>query len=215
MTTAIIPFRKGSKGVPGKNTRVVAGAPLWEWSLKAAVDSIRVDRLAVSTDIYGLRDEGPGFPPVVPRPPELATDTASLDAALVHAVNYLELPTEEIVVVLQPTVPVRRPGLIDDCVAMFERFPAARSLLTANRLHFVWHGASGAMINGPRVNRQEMAQDQCHFEEDGSVYVVRAGDLRIHGNRCAQPGILFETERTVDIDTEADMALAEFLLSRD
>lgn len=207
---AIVPFRKGSKGLPGKNVRHVAGRPLWEWSAYAAFGS-DLDSVILTTD-YPITPElalGCVAALLVQRPPELATDDAPLDAALVHAIDAASF--DGIVVVLQPTVPVRRPGLIDDCVAMFRRFPAAKSLVTVNPLHFVWDGDSGRMLNPPRVNRQAM-RDGKLYEEDGSVYVVRASDLRAHRSRVVDPVILFETERTVDIDTESDFRLAEQLL---
>lgn len=163
-------------------------------------------RRHVSVDLGGCR--------IVGRPPELATDDASLDGVLIHAIDTVGLDDSDIVVLLQPTVPVRRPGLIDDCVKCFQRFPAAKSLATANRLHFVWAGDAGVLVNPPRVNRQAMNSSQILYEEDGSVFVVRAGDLRRTGSRIVEPMILIETERTVDIDTERDMEIAEFLLSR-
>jgi len=220
---AIIPFRAGSKGVKNKNTRHVAGKPLWCWSLEAAQQS-EVDRVVVTTDvplsqIHRQLSDGDRLT-LMRRPPGLAIDTASLDSALVHAIDYTALPDDAvlpddtIVVILQPTCPVRRPGLIDACLRLFERFPAAKSLLTVNPLHYVWNGNSGQVVNPPRVNRQEMDSSQEMFHEDGSIFIVRAGDLRETGSRVVDPVVLFETERTVDIDTESDMELAGYLLTR-
>jgi N-acylneuraminate cytidylyltransferase len=231
MIVAVIPFRANSKGVPGKNTRLVAGKPLWVWSLEAAERARCVDRIIITTDIdrvslfnrtgigaldqlytsagISLRTE------YIQRPAELATDTATLDEVLIHAADASvpRLPDDAIIMLLQPTVPVRRPGLLDDCSILFSRFPAAKSLLTANPLHYIWHGDSGRLLNPPRRNRQDMSGEQRYFHEDGSVFMVRAGDLRATGSRVVEPVVLFETEQTVDIDTEADMRLAASLLS--
>lgn len=219
MAAAIVPFRAGSKGVPGKNVRDVAGKPLWRWSLDAAVAATSIGRVIVTTDYIDedsrhLIDVDVPFKHWVRRPEELASDSAALDDALIHAIDTVQLPDDATVVVLQPTAPVRRSGLIDDCVRTFKSFPEGKSLVTANRLHFVWHGDGGRLLNPPRVERQKMDSTQFYFEEDGAVFVVRAGDLRATGSRVIDPVVLFETERTVDIDTPADLALAEHLLSR-
>ena len=217
--SVIIPFRAGSKTVPGKNLRRVAGRILWEWSLSAAWNSMQTKRIVVTTDCDPVMATPAMYfaeqkVEYVRRPPELATDDASLDDAIIHAIDEVGLDDEDIVVLLQPTVPVRRPGLVDDCVRCFQSFPAAKSLVTANKLHYVWAGDAGMLVNPPRVNRQAMESGQLLFEEDGSVFVVRAGDLRRTRNRIIDPVILIETERTIDIDTERDMEFAEFLLQR-
>jgi len=210
MITAVIPFRAGSKGLPGKNVRQCAGMPLWWWSLPVVGSS--VDLVIITTD-YEVGEQC-SFIRHVKRPPRLATDTASLDEAIIHAIDEVGLADNDVVVTLQPTVPVRREGLIDDCVRCFLGFPAAKSLVTANRLHFVWAGDAGLHINPPRVNRQAMNSGQVLYEEDGSVFVCRSGDLRRSRSRVMDPVILIETPRTVDIDTEEDFALAEYLLER-
>lgn len=214
---AIIAFRAGSKGVKHKNTRGVAGQPLWCWSLDAAQRS-KVDRIVVTTDVllsqvHEQLSDGDRVM-LIRRPSDLATDTANLDDVLIHATNYVPLPDDTTLVILQPTVPVRRPGLIDDCLDMFEKFPSAKSLLTANTLHYVWHGDSGRVLNPPRVNRQDMDSSQRVYHEDGSVFIVRVGDLRRTRSRVVEPVVLFETEQTIDIDSEADMGLASYLLGR-
>jgi len=216
-TVAIIAFRSGSKGVKHKNARLVAGQSLWCWSLEAAQQS-KVDCIIVTTDVllsqvHEQLSDGDRVM-LIRRPSDLATDTANLDDALIHAVNYIPLPDDTTLAILQPTVPVRRPKLLDDCLDMFERFPGAKSLLTVNSLHYVWHGDSGKVLNPPRVNRQDMDSSQRVYHEDGSVFIVRAGDLRRTRSRVVEPVVLFETEQTVDIDSEADMELAAYLLSR-
>jgi CMP-N-acetylneuraminic acid synthetase len=224
-TAAIIPMRKGSKGVEDKNMREVAGRPLWLWTLDAAVRAAGITKIFVTTDypfeeLYKQYHDK--FPRAtveterigrsfryVERPSELATDEAPMDPVLVHTVDFFDF--HGVVVLLQPTVPIRREGLIDECLRCFKAFPTAKSLVTMNSLHFVWNGESGHQLN-ERVNRQDMTQKL--YQEDGSVYVVHSEDLRANTNRVVYPVICYETPRTVDIDTEDDLALAEFLLNR-
>lgn len=213
MIVAIIPARAGSKGLPGKNSRIVAGLPLWKWSLQAAARATTIERTIVTSDdpeiLVSAQESGCL---AVLRPDELATDEAPLDGALLHALDVLKVTDDTMVVVLQPTVPVRRVGLIDECVRCLEAFPNAKSLLTvtADPLHFIWT-ERGELLNGPRINRQQM---RSHFyHEDGSVFVVSVGDFREHGTRVVPPVILYGAPRTVDIDTEEDLRIAEALLS--
>lgn len=209
---AVIPARAGSKRVPGKNTRACAGLPLWRWSLNAARKSKLINTVILTTDIPEILSQAPVLGCVtVQRPAALADDNASLDDALVHAV--LKTKFSGAIVVLQPTVPVRRSGLIDDCVRAWETW-GANSVLTANELHYVWEeyerSPFARLVNGPRVNRQSMTNLRYH--EDGSVFVVHTDELLSWNSRIVAPVHLFLTPRTVDIDTEEDFRLAEFLL---
>lgn len=211
-TVAVIPFRAGSKGLPGKNKRMIGGSQLWWWSAQAADDSELVERILITSDYEPHPVATVIGAHWIDRPPELATDTAPLDAAIIHALEGAQVADDAVVVILQPTIPIRREGLVDDCIRAFLRFPLAKSLVTANRLHYVWHGDSGQLLNGPRLNRQDMDSSQIYYEEDGSVFIVRAGDLREHRSRVVAPVTLYETPRTVDVDDEEDFRLAEALM---
>lgn len=225
---AVIPARAGSQGVPGKNLRKVAGRPLVEWSIDAAAAATLVDLVCLSSDsreVLSLLRLGPrGYS--LPRPAELATAEAATDPVLVHAVLELErhaFPRPDYVVLLQPTVPVRRPGLVDDCIRRAVE-TEADSLFTAYPLHFVWWREE-AYSQGPgpvprrwatqcprRPRRQDMHARELMYHEDGSVYVVRTSYLLEHGARLGGHVEVYETERTVDIDTERDLHVADGIL---
>lgn len=213
MSVAVIPSRVGSKSVPGKNTRVVAGIKLWQWSLLAAAQSKSIQRIIVASDDESILLDGhDNGCEIVSLPDALTTDTASLDESILYAIDQKEVADETLIVVLQPTVPVRRDLLIDECVGCIRTFEDAKSLITVNPLHFVWNPA-GKQINPPRAIRQEMSSERL-FHEDGSVFVVGAKDYREHRARVIEPVVLYEAPRTVDIDTEEDLEIAEFLLQR-
>lgn len=224
----MIPARGGSKGVPRKNLCVVGGKPLLVWSIEAALAAPSVDLVVVSSDdpeiLDVARHAGAHW---VARPSELATDEALTDPVLVHAVQRLEKDGHarpEAVVLLQPTVPVRRHGLVEDCIRMLAMNPRADAVLTAYPLHFVhWQeNADGELTERPgrwrtqcprRPRRQDMHDRELMFHEDGSVYVTRAAALLATGSRLGRSYEVVETERTVDIDTEADLAVADALLA--
>lgn len=196
----VIPARGGSKAIPRKNLHPVAGKPLVAWSLEAARQSRALTRCVVSTEDaeIGSVVEALGGT-VLWRPPELATDEADTLSVLQHALDSLPA---DIVVVLQPTSPVRGAGLVDACV---ERFLAtgADSLGTVYRDFNYEYG-----VEMPR--RQEI---QPRFLDNGNVYVISADVVRSgrsFGDRIAT----FETgrEESVDVDEPFDLWLAEQIL---
>jgi len=221
-TLAIIPARGGSRGVPGKNIRELAGRPLVAYSIEAALESEHVDRVVVSTEDEQIaavaREWGTE---VVPRPPELAADVAPTDPVLEHAVVYLEQLDgyhADLIVLLQPTSPLRPPGLIDACV---ERLldTQADSLLTVFQGHtFFWRRtAEGLAANYDPVHRprrQDIPPGQRYLLENGNVYVTRRHILMEQHSRLGGK-IEWQEMRAVDsieIDIPFDFWLAEQII---
>lgn len=228
---AVVPARGGSKGVPRKNLRVLAGRSLVAWAVAAGREAQLVSDVVVSSDDPEILLEGAraGATPLV-RPAELATDTASTDAVLVHAAAAAGWQ-HDLVVLLQPTVPVRAPGLVDLCI---RRLLDARadSAFTGYPLHFVWRRdvpgrwrrngdpphvtgePTWVQCNsrGKRIPRQAFVPTDLRWHEDGAIYVTRADLLRRLGARIGGRIEVVPNRRTVDIDGEADLAVAEALL---
>jgi N-acylneuraminate cytidylyltransferase len=198
------------------------------WSVLAGLEARLVDDVVVSSDDQEILEEAIrcGARPL-PRPAELATDEASTDAVLVHAMSVMGWH-HDLVVLLQPTVPVRAPGLVDGCIRRIVE-TGGDSLLTAYRLHFVWrrdyrtrHNGEPASEAAPwiqancrglRIPRQQFAESDYRFHEDGSVYVTRARLLAEQRVRLGGKVEIYEAERSVDIDTEADLCVASSLLT--
>jgi CMP-N,N'-diacetyllegionaminic acid synthase len=229
----LIPARAGSKGVPLKNIRPLGGRPLLAWSILAARPSItlrehaipvpRYDtRIVVSTDSEQIaavaRLQGTE---TIMRPAELATDEAATDPVLVHALDELRPWRPDLVVLLQPTCPVRRVGLVEDCIARLLE-TGADSLLTAYPLHYVWWKETAGPDNlteaiwrsqcDRRPRRQDMDARELMWHEDGSVYVTRTELLEKTGKRLGGRIEVFENMPSVDIDAEQDIAVAQALL---
>lgn len=221
---AVIPARGGSRGLPRKNVLPCAGLPLIRWSIDSARDARLVTGIVVSSDdaeILAVAAEAGCA--TVTRPAELATDTAMLEMALRHAVrNVKDRP--DVVVSLQPTCPVRRPGLIDECIRRLYDTDAD-SVFTARPLTNVWWREDGSAwadyadwrTNNPnRLQRQQLPPGALRWEQDGSVVVTRvflidSGDSastrpprRIGGRTQPHPN-----EATPDIDSAEDLAAAE------
>lgn len=130
---ALIPARGGSKGIPGKNLRALAGEPLVGHSVRHALESRRITRVIVSTDDTTIarvaRDYGAEVPFL--RPAEYATDLATDFEVFRHALRFLaehEGYRPELVVHLRPTSPVRRPARVDEAIDRMLARPDADSL---------------------------------------------------------------------------------------
>jgi len=116
MILAVIPARGGSKRCPRKNLKFFRGKPLVLWSIEAAQESKLIDTVVVSTDDWEITGLAMKYVPVITRPPELATDTATNEDVLRHAIKIF--PGHDWVVLLQPTSPLRTPEDIDECILL-------------------------------------------------------------------------------------------------
>lgn len=211
---AIIPARGGSKGIPGKNLRRVAGIPLVAYAIRAARSARSISRVVVSTDSDSIaavaQAEGAE---VIRRPAELSGDTASSESALLHALEYLETSEgyrPHLVVFLQCTSPLTRPDDIDAAVATLQR-EQADTVFTASRFHgFLWRkdeqGAAQGVNHdqGFRPRRQDRSPE---FLENGAVYVMKADAFRKARNRFFGKTVISEMppERSLEIDEPADL----------
>src|ERR671938_1982216 len=116
----LIPARGGSTGIPGKNLAPLCGRPLLAWTVGAACAARSLDRVFVSTDSEEIaataRDLGAD---VLERPAELARDEVPMRDVLLHALEELGRP--EVLVLLQPTSPLRRAEHVDEAVAVLRQ----------------------------------------------------------------------------------------------
>lgn len=200
MILGVIPARGGSKGIPRKNIRPIAGKPLIAWSIESAKKSRLLDRVVVSTEdpeiagvakMYGAE--------VLSRPAHLASDESSTLSVLEHVVR--EIPCD-VVVVLQPTCPIRSDLLIDACIREFQE-EKADSLATGFICKFIEYGKNV-------LPRQGIAG---FFYDDGNIYVIDSNLIR-KGERYGEKIVrkITTREENVDIDDEFDFWLAEKVL---
>lgn len=200
MVLGIIPARAGSKGVLGKNTKLIAGKPLITWTIEAAKMSKKLDRLIVSTEDDKTADIAKEHGvEVLKRPVELAGDETSMLAVLQHVLSFIKA---DVVVLLQPTSPVRDNDLIDRCIKRFQE-AGADSLGTG----FICK----ACEYGTNTRRRQDLKG--FFYDDGSVYVIKA-ELIKKGklfNKKIEKFIISK-EENIDIDDEFDFWIAEQIL---
>jgi len=219
-----IPARAGSKGVPGKNIRPLAGKPLIVHTIQAAKESGIFDRLVVSTDgeeIAGIAREAGAEVPFL-RPPELATDEARGIDVLHHALKWFEERGAKFdcVMCLQPTSPLRSAADIVAAVDLLLARNADAIVSVCHAEHHPWWTnvlpEDGCMKDflkpGIPANRQDLP---AYYRLNGAIYLARWDFIR---NRDSWLGprtyaYIMPQERSVDIDEEIDFKIAEVLLA--
>jgi len=226
-TLAIIPARGGSKGLPRKNVLPLAGRPLLAWTIQAALQARRIDRVVVSTDDPEIMDVARRHgAEVVPRPAELSGDRASSESALLHAIEHLR-KTEgyepATVALLQCTSPLTAPEDIDGTVAALDptdaAAPPADSAVAVTPFHyFLWReGPAGEAVGvnhdatAPRLLRQQRTPE---YLETGAVYAMRREGFEASGQRFFGRVAMHVTpaHRRLEIDEPVDFVLARTLL---
>lgn len=221
---AIIPARGGSKGVPRKNIRPVAGKPLLAWSIDAARAAPSVARVVVSTDDDEIADIARQWgAEVVRRPPALAADDSPTLAALRHAVDDLAAQgwQADCVLTLQPTSPLRTATHIEEAWAQFSADPLADSLVSCIPVPHIFHPRSVMRQDEAGYLRPYLDQDQPTRRQDkeavfarngAAIYITRAErlDHYVFGGRLLC--YLMDEASSLDIDDEADLIRADALL---
>jgi CMP-N,N'-diacetyllegionaminic acid synthase len=216
----LVPARGGSKGIPDKNIRLLAGRSLLEYVARAA--SGAVDRIVLSTDSERIAEEGRRAGLEVPflRPADLARDDTPMLPVIDHAVDTLEQQgwSPEIIALLQPTSPLRRADHIRAAIQRL-RDTGADSVVTVVELprhlspDYVMRIEDGRLVpflpEGVRVTRRQDARPA--VVRDGTVYAFWRRTLRetrsIYGTNC-QP-LVVPARESITIDAPEDWDEAE------
>ncbi len=218
---AIIPARGGSKGIPRKNVRRLAGKPLVAWTIEAAQAAPLVDRVIVSTDDEEIANVArQGRAGVVKRPPELAGDTASSESALLHALQTLnrnEGYRPEIIAFLQCTSPLTTPDDIAGTVALVAEDGYDSAVTVTPFHHFIWREEKEgrlAGVNHDGTQRLMRQQRPGEYLEVGAVYAMDVeGFEREQFRFFGRIGrYVLPKTRALEIDDMEDWVLAEALM---
>lgn len=219
----LIPARSGSKRVAGKNSRPLAGKPLAEWTIDAAIAAKGLGRILLSTDDPVLLELGRARGiEILERPAELASDTAgSVDVAL-HALEYeaREGRVWDVVCLLQPTSPFRPAGRIDEGLRLLLQNPSVPAVVgvqeaLSHPFHCFIEGEGGLLM--PACERQEGLQARTQdlplaFALTGSFYAIRSGELARTRSFVPPGSLSLRCEargESIDIDTPEDFDSAQ------
>ncbi len=222
----LIPARKGSKGLPGKNIKFLGDKPLIEYSIDFALNNLKFDdELCISTNdeavIEIAKSKGISIPFI--RPEELANDNSSSYDVIIHAINQYEKlnQTFDAVLLLQPTSPFR---IQDDFARLIKEYNfeidmvVSVKLAKENPYFTLFEENSNGFLNKSKVGNFERRQDCPRvYAFNGSMYLINVESIK--KSRIAElksiKKIIMPEERSVDIDTLADWALAEFYLKNE
>lgn len=220
----IIPARGGSKGIPHKNIKPLNGKPLICYSIDVARRFTSDDNICVTTDDDEIIQVVENYGLKVPfkRPSALATDTASSNDVLVHALNFYEEQGRsfDVVVLLQPTSPFRKVGFLNEAVALYD--PVLDMVVsvkeTASNPYYNCFEedldgmlAISKTLSKPITRRQDAPKV---WEYNGSIYVINPKSLKgkgmSHFNWVKK--YVMDDLYSVDLDTLFDWKIAELLL---
>ncbi|MBX3096492.1 MAG: acylneuraminate cytidylyltransferase family protein [Fimbriimonadaceae bacterium] len=213
--TALVPARSGSKGVPGKNIRLLHEKPLIAWTIEAAFQSGVATEVFVSTDSAEIAAVATASGAEVPflRPAELATDEATTLDVVLHLLDRVGDP--DWLLLLQPTSPLRSGhdiaaarNLAKNCDAVVSVAPGKSPALMR---HVNADGFLSGLVDSTATRRQDMPES---LLLNGAIYLVRVTTLR--SERTFLPlrtrPYLMPPSRSVDIDTPDDWRIAEALM---
>lgn len=220
---AIIPARSGSKGVKDKNIKMLAGKPLIAHSIEAAKSSGVFDEVMVSTDSKQYADIALAFGAAVPflRSEENASDTASSwDLVKEVLQKYDEIGrTFDAFCLLQPTSPLRIPQDIKNAYHLLQTADTSVVAVCEAEHSPLWcnnlpedHSLNGFLKRANNAQRQAVGK---FYRINGAIYFVKTAAFLedTHLYREGSIAYIMPQERSVDIDTELDFAIAETILN--
>lgn len=218
---AIIPARGGSKGIPGKNIINFCGRPLIAWSIGQAKQSVLIQDVFVSTDDLKIEEVSRRLgAKVIWRPKILATDTASSESALIHALDRIELKQKvDAVVFMQATSPLRERFDIDNAVKLFYR-QKADSLFSGSLLDdfCAWKKRGNRLksFTYDHNNRKRRQKESPLILENGSLYIFTPEILRKIRNRLGGriTAFLMPSWKSFEIDTVMDIEICRFFMEK-
>lgn len=204
MILGVIPARGGSKGIKRKNLKKICGRPLIYWSIKAAKESKLLDRFIVSTEDPEIRSVAQNLgADVLDRPKYLSRDFSTMLSVLQHVIKTIK--GIDVVVLLQPTSPMRDGSLIDCCIKKFLE-TKVDSLATGFRSYqYRW----GSTQNTPRQKLTGW------FYDDGNIYVHKAASLKA-GKWVGKNNfpMIIDKRYNFEIDDDLDFLIVETLLKK-
>jgi N-acylneuraminate cytidylyltransferase len=219
-TVAFVPVRGGSKSIPLKNIKQLAGKPLVAWSLAALQNASVVDSIVVATDSLEIKRcvLGLGFSKVsvYDREASNAEDTSSTESVMLEYLGKAQLTVDDRFLLVQATSPFTTSADIDGMLAAYECSEYDSMLSAVRTKRFFWN-ADGTPVNYDFRARPRRQDFDGLFMENGALYVNRVGNILRERNRLSgKVGVYAMPEYSaLEIDEELDWMIAENILHKE
>jgi len=223
-TLFIIPARGGSKGIPRKNIKLLGGKPLISYSVEVARALADDQDICVSTDDTEIKDivEQTGLKVPFLRPSELATDQATTQDVLLHAIDYFQTKGRHYdrIILLQPTSPFRKINQIQEAINLWEdglEMVVSVKVTDANPYYVLFEENESGFLEKSKKGFFIRRQDcPLVYQYNGAIYVIDVKSLKSRHifNFERIKKYVMDAESSIDIDSSLDWKFAEFLLSQ-
>lgn len=218
----VIPARGGSKGVPGKNIKILDEKPLIQYTIEAAKVIVSEEKICVSTDDLGIKFVVESLGTKVPflRPTELATDTAGTYEVLLHAISHYENNgyTPDVLILLQATSPFRTSKHIEEALELFTEdceMVVSVKETKANPYYILREeNTEGWLENSKKGNFTRRQDCPKVYEVNGAIYIISVEALKQKNisDFSKVKKYLMDDISSHDIDDMIDWKFAEYLL---
>ena len=218
----IIPARGGSKGIPQKNIKLLAGKPLVHYTIEVALELFIAGDICVSTDSEEIKTVAEQCGIQVPflRPQNLATDTTNTRDVLLHAIDFYKEKNYDTVVLLQPTSPFKTSTHVKEAMQLFT---ADTDMVVSvyetdlNPYYNLFEENGDGFLQQSKPSHITRRQD-CPkvYAYNGAVYIIKIDSLKQQPINQFKKIIKYTMDKksSLDIDTMEDWQLAEFYLNQ-
>lgn len=223
-TLYIIPARGGSKGIPGKNIKMIAGHPLLHYSLKVARELAEDSHVILSTDDDAIRAvaEAEGLKVDYKRPPELGGDNVGSREVILDAMDYADSKgiCYDKIVLLQPTSPLRTADDVRECIALYTPdvdMVVSVTEAACNPYYDCFETAADGCLHVSKgdglITRRQDAPKAWQY--NGAVYVINPASIRREGlgQFARRVPYVMPRERSLDLDTPLDWMVLEQVMN--
>ncbi len=220
----IIPARSGSRGIPGKNIKLLGDKPLIQYSIDAALKVFNKEDILVSTDSKEIKviAENCGLNVPFLRPDELATDFTSSQDVILHAIDYTQQRGQnyDSVVLLQPTSPFRNAQHIEEAIKLYDkRLEMVVSVKVSghNPYYTLYEESDNGFLTQSKKAKFTRRQDCPNvYAYNGAIYVISIDALKTKSIAEFDKVKKYEMSElhSIDLDTPLDWDLAEIVLNK-
>jgi CMP-N,N'-diacetyllegionaminic acid synthase len=221
---AVIPARSGSKRLKNKNKKLFSGKPLISIAIEEALKSVHIDQVLVTTDDTEIINIASCLNvDYISRPDFLCTDNAKSMDVILHSIDVSDLKNDDIVVLLQPTSPLRTAEHINKAIDEYVNKKAVSIISVCETEHSpLWSNTLPISMNMAGFIKEEVkglrSQElPTYYRINGAIYISSVENLRNTGsyfNNERAYAFCMEQEASIDIDTELDFDFAEFIYKK-